>query len=532
MPRTSTDASSDDPEHAPRRRREKKKLLAAAVRSLMELRQRSDMTSADVKTVARTLGVHERTVWRRLEKAQALGTADLPERPRFTITEEIRIKLAYHHGNIKAVHLEMLDEAADARDVPSLSTLHRTVKRDLPPGDLAGLREGIPASRAHDPHLRRPPTCRNEEWEGDHKQVPILVWADGRLVKPWVTWFCDCHTGMTMGWAVTPHYPHRASILAALRACILTDEVHGPAGGLPRRIRIDRGRDFLSRAVTEAMGCFSVQVDVLPPYTPHRKGSIENLNRAATSMFFSTLPRYTKAQKLDTKRRVGDKDPALSFEAFVDLFAKWVRTRNAEHRMQGYGDVTPLESWLSDDTPLREPPLEDLHVFLLEEERSTRIIHGHGIRWQNRDYVGAWMTGRTGTQVRIRYQPHHPRAIEVFDAHTDQHLGTAHLADEASEDEIRAVYEARDERVRRLRRDLADAKRRRRRRFQAVTQAEPARTAGTMTRAQAAAELASTRRSRAKDDGVPAGYMPRRVTPGARWAMPAPASTEENSTAR
>ncbi|MFJ3644456.1 Mu transposase C-terminal domain-containing protein [Streptomyces murinus] len=280
----------------------------------------------------------------------------------------------------------------------------------------------------------------------------------------------------------------------------------------------------------QAMGAFGVRVDVLPAYTAHLKGSIENLNRAATSMFFSTLPRYTKAQKLDIKRRVGDKDPAMVFEAFVDQFATWVRTRNAEHRMQGYGNLTPLESWLDDDAPLRVPPLEDLHLFLLEEERSTRVIHGHGIRWQNRDYVGAWMTGRTGTEVRIRYQPHHPRTIEVFHARTDQHLGTAYLADEASEEEIRAVYEARDEQVSRLRRDLDAARRLRRRRFKAVTRAEPARTAGTMTRAQAAAELAPTRRLRAKDDGVPADYMPRRVTPGAGWAMPHPASPEEKST--
>ncbi|MER8261840.1 transposase family protein [Streptomyces albidoflavus] len=528
MPPTTADNPSDHADNTPQRRREKKKLLAAAVRSLLQLRELGKMTSADVKAVARTLRVHERTVWRRLEKAQALGTADLPARPRFTITDDIRIKLAYHYGNIKAVHREMLHEADDEGDVPGLSTLHRAVKRDLPPGDLAGLREGIPAARAHDPHLRRPPTRRNEEWEGDHKQAPVLVWAQGRLVKPWVTWFCDCHTGMIMGWAVTPHYPHRASILAALRACILTDEVHGPAGGLPRRIRIDRGKDFLSRAVSEAMGVFSVQVDVLPPYTPHLKGSIENLNRAATSMFFSALPRYTRTQKLDARRRAGDKDPALTFEAFVDLFAQWVRTRNAQHRMQGSGDLTPLEVWLDDDTPLREPPLKDLNVFLLEEERSTRIIHGHGIRWQNRDYVAAWMTGRTGTPVRIRHQPHHPRTIEVFDAHTDQHLGSAHLADEASEEEIRAVYEARDERVRRLRRDLAEAKRRRRRRFQAVTQAEPARQAGTMTRTQAAAELARPRRSPAGDTEVPAGYMPRRVTPSTRWAIPQPADTQEN----
>jgi putative transposase len=486
----------------------------------MVLRERGELTTVEVRLVARTLGVHERTVWRRLDQARTTGTPDLKPRPHFEVTDELRVKLAYHRGNVKRVHEEMLDEAADAEDVPSLSTLRRALRRDLTPGDLAGLRSGIPASRAHDPHLRRPPTCRNEEWEGDHKQVPVWVWADGRLVKPWVTWFCDCHTGMIMGWAITPHFPHRGSILAALRSCILTDDVHGPAGGLPRRIRIDRGKDFLSKAVTEALGAFSVHVDVLPPYTPHLKGSIENLNRAATSMFFSTLPRYTKAQKLDAKRRVGEKSPALTFEGFVGRFAPWVRTRNAEHRMAGYGDVTPLESWNSDDTPLNEPPLKDLHAFLMEADRSTRVIHGHGIRWQSRDYVGAWMTGRTGTEVRVRYQPHHPRAIEVFHARTHQHLGTAYLADEASEEEIREVYQSRNERVRRIRRDLAEAERLRRRRFQPVTQAGPARPAGTMTRKQAAAELRTVRPASVKDDGVPAGYMPRRVTPGARWAIP------------
>ncbi|QYA98915.1 DDE-type integrase/transposase/recombinase [Streptomyces anulatus] len=529
MRRAPIGTAADEPALAPSAR-EQRALLTAGVRSLVVLRERGELTSAEVKTVARTVGVHERTVWRRLEKAKASSTADLAPRSRYSVTDEVRIKLAYYRGNIKRVHQEMLEEADDPKQVPSLSTLHRAVKLDLAPGDLAGLRSGIPASRALDPHLKRPPTCRNEEWEGDHKQAPVLVWAAGRLVKPWITWFCDCHTGVTMGWAVTPHYPHRGSILAALRSCILTDDIHGPAGGLPRRIRIDRGKDFLSRAVTQAMGSFGVHVEVLPPYTPHLKGSIENLNRAATSMFFSTLPRYTKTQKLDTKRRTGEKDPALTFENFVDLFAQWVRTRNTEHRTAGRGNLTPMDSWNSDTTPLREPPLKDLHVFLMEGERSTRVIHGHGIRWQGRDYIGAWMTGRTGTQVTVRYQPHHPRAIEVFHAQTHQHLGTAHLADEASEEEIQAVYQARDDRVRRIRRDLAEAQRRRRRRFQPATQPGPARLAGTMTSKQATAELARTRTSRPKDDGVPAGYMPRRVIPGARWAIPTPpASTPEDT---
>ncbi|AKA01195.1 transposase [Streptomyces noursei ZPM] len=508
-----------DPAYTARRRRERDELIEPAVRALLQLAEKGELTTAHVHLSAHTLGVHIRTVWRNLARAR-LNQPLRRIRDRFEVTDHIRVLLAYYRGNIKRVHEELVKDAEKAGVEPvSLSTLHRAIKRDLTPGDLAGLRAGLPASRSHDPHLRRPPTARNEEWEGDHKQVPVLVSASGRLVKPWVTWFCDCHTGMTMGWAVTAHYPHRGSILAALRSCILRDGTYGPAGGLPTRVRIDRGKDFLSRAVQEALGVFAVQVDVLPPYTPHLKGSIENLNRAATSMFFSTLPRYVHAQKLDARRRVGEKDPALTFEGFVELFSRWVQTRNAEHKMAGYGEVTALECWNSDPTPIRDVPAEDLHAFLLEGGRSTRVIHGHGIRWDGRDYMAGWMTGRSGTRVHIRFQPHHPQEIEVFDADNTRHLGTAYLADQASEEQIEEVYQARTERARSLRRDLRKAETLRRRRFKPVTTAGPAVAEGAMTRKQAAKELHSLRSRRPAED-LPADYMPRRIKPSSRWAVP------------
>ncbi|MDF3300093.1 transposase family protein [Streptomyces tropicalis] len=475
--------------------------------------------------------MHVRTVWRNLARAR-LGEPLQRSRDRFEITDDIRVLLAYHRGNVKAVHGELAMDAEKTGATPvGLSTLHRAVKRDLTPGDLAGLRAGLPASRSHDPHLRRPPTARNEEWEGDHKQAPVWVWADGRLVKPWVTWFCDCHTGMIMGWAVTPHFPHRGSVLAALRSCILRGDTYGPAGGLPTRIRIDRGKDFLSRAVQEALGAFAVQVDVLPPYTPYLKGSIENLNRAATSMFFSKLPRYTKAQKLDTRRRSGEKDPPLTFEGFVERFAKWVHERNTEHKMADYGGLTPLEWWNSEDTPLREVSAEDLHAFLLEGDRSTRVIHGHGIRFQGRDYMAGWMTGRSGTRVHVRFQPHHLEQIEVFDADNRHHLGTAYLADRATDEQIEQVYQARTERARRLRRDLRRAEALRRRRFKPHTTAGPARADAAMTRQQAVKELRTLRSNRPADD-LPPDYMPRRVIPPGRWAVPStpePTQPEERT---
>ncbi|MGW1728421.1 Mu transposase C-terminal domain-containing protein, partial [Streptomyces sp. NPDC002306] len=150
----------------------------------------------------------------------------------------------------------------------------------------------------------------------------------------------------------------------------------------------------------------------------------------------------------------------------------------------------------------------------------------NGIGFKGRDYMAGWMTGRSGTRVHVRFQPHHLEQIEVFDADNRHHLGTAYLADQATDEQIEQVYQARTERARRLRRDLRRAEALRRRRFKPHTTAGPARTDAAMTRQQVVKELRTLRSNRPADD-LPADYMPRRITPSSRWAVPStPEPTE------
>jgi hypothetical protein len=116
--------------------------------------------------------------------------------------------------------------------VPSLPTLHRALHRDLDPGERAGLAAGERAARKHDVFLARP-RGRNQVWETDHVQVPVLVDVEGTARRPWITWFTDCATNAITGLAVTPGYPSRESVLAALRAAVLREDPYGPCGGLP-----------------------------------------------------------------------------------------------------------------------------------------------------------------------------------------------------------------------------------------------------------------------------------------------------------
>jgi putative transposase len=290
---------------------EQRGLRDAAVHRLVELGRAGPLSREQVALVARGVGVSDRTVWR--WAAQALGRAEPVVRPRMALDERLRERLAFWRGNVAAVHRELVDAAAaGGPPAPGLTTLRRAVREALSPGDLAGLSKGERAAWAHDVFLRRPSSYRNAAWEGDHVEAAVEVDVDGRLVKPWVTWFIDCATNVVPGVAVTPCPPSRESILAALRAAISVEEPYGPAGGLPQLVRVDRGKDFLSKTVTAACAVFAVRVADLPGYTPHLKGSVETLNGAVTTMFFAGLPRYTEAPRLANGKPADPDAPAFA----------------------------------------------------------------------------------------------------------------------------------------------------------------------------------------------------------------------------
>jgi len=64
-------------------------------------------------------------------------------------------------------------------------------------------------------------------------------------------------------------------------------------GGLPGRVRLDRGKESLCQAVTRALGVFAVPVDDLPARKPYRKGTVEVLSGALEEMLLVSLPACT-----------------------------------------------------------------------------------------------------------------------------------------------------------------------------------------------------------------------------------------------
>lgn len=391
------------------------------------------------------------------------------------------------------------------------------MRRDLTPGERAGLRAGPEAARALDVFARRPPTWRNHTWEADHVQAPLPVDADGTPVRPHITWFIDTTTKVVTGVAVTPGHPTRASILTALRAAVLRHDPYGPAGGIPENLRIDRGKDFLSTTVTTALGTLGVTTRALPPYSPHLKGTVENLNGAVDRMLFAALPGYTPTPQ-PRRRDRRPTQPPLTFRDFTTEVLRWVTWWNTEHRPQALAGRTPLEAWNADPTPLTDIPADQLWSLTLEDDGRPRPITSHGVRFRKRDYVAAWMTGHLGRTVRVRHMPHHLHEIELCDPTTGRHLGTAYLANAATDEQLDALRRARAARARRLRADTKAAEKLRRERFAPTTTPDDARRLQALTALDADRELDHADHVDLATLALPDLIPP--TPPPAHWATP------------
>lgn len=224
-----------------------------------------DLSGEHVRLVAATVGVSERTVWRWVQTRRRPPPRTSPG---FGIDAELRVRLAYWRGNASALHCELVErERGGGPRAPSLKTLHRAIRRDVPPGDLAGLREGERARRKFDVYLQRPATYRNAAWEGDHVEAPVQVDVDGVAVRGVGDVVrrrharCDPRCCGDGGESEPGQCAGRAAGVGAAPCAVRAGRwPSGRGAHLP-------GKDFLSGTVQEALGAFAVRVVPLPGYT-------------------------------------------------------------------------------------------------------------------------------------------------------------------------------------------------------------------------------------------------------------------------
>lgn len=120
---------------------------------------------------------------------------DRGSRPRrgYQLSEADRDAYLDWRGNVAAL---WRDRVARGESVPPLWTLQRAFAKQMSPGERAAAVEGVEGRRRHQVYLRWESPARNARWEGDHKELPVLVTPPrgARPCKPWATLFLDCYS--------------------------------------------------------------------------------------------------------------------------------------------------------------------------------------------------------------------------------------------------------------------------------------------------------------------------------------------------
>jgi putative transposase len=465
---------------------------ATLVARLRDKRAGGAAISADVRRAAAALAVAESTVWRWL--AASDGSSRL--RRGYELTEADRDAYLDWRGNVAAL---WRDRIKRGKPVPPLRTLQRAFAEQMSPGERAAAVEGAEGRRRHQVYLRWEATARNARWEGDHKELPVLVTPPRgiRACKPWVTLFLDCYSRLIMGWALSLH-PNSATVLAALRRGLLIDPDRGPFGGVPVALVPDNGLEFATTALEKVCTTLGVELEPTDSYAPHQKGKLERTNLTMDQEFLCGLPFYTEGPRAVDGRLFGPEAPPMALGLFVDLFAQWVIEYNTERAHSALAGQTPLQRWNADATPVRQMPEEQLRWLLLADK--TRTINKDGIHFDGVTFIAGELNGLVGEQVQVRYTPHDLRKIEVFQG--DQWLCTAYPQGQLSEEERAAVLARRHADAAELGRRQRRASRRARAQLAPITQPGEVEDTTTITTKQARDERRGGGPGQGRDEGL------------------------------
>ena len=461
LPRDATDSASVDPG----RRHRSTEQWARVVASLEAVRERDASVSDAVAAAALLLGVSRSTVWRRLRR----GADDQVRQPRsrYVLSDADRTALYLAGGNAAAF-------ARGREGEPSISarTLQRAVAREMSAMERDYISHGWRAARGKGMFQQLPDGHRNAEWQTDHKQLGVtVVLPNGATGKPWITAFVDVATRVVQGWAIDLR-PTATTVTCALRrALMLTPFAPGetePAehGGAPARLRFDNGREFLARALGDAVAELGIEPLRCHPYQPHRKGRIERWHRTLDQTLLAGLPFYDGGARMADGGLYGDRGSMLTLEQLVGMVAVWIADYH-DRTHAGLHGATPRQAWLADATPIREVPAEQLRGLL---HRESRRLGKYGIRVDNVWYLPPKLFGARG-QVQVRYDKHAPTELLVYV--NGVYADTAFPQDTATPEQLERFYEEKRRIVDQLRRDRARATRASRLRIRPMSGAGP-----------------------------------------------------------
>lgn len=370
---------------------------------------------------------------------RGLGRTDQRDEPPPEARSEFeRRYLDLRKPTLTAVHAEMRLLAREHGWwwFGSIGTLRRWVQRTYTKAQLTLGRHGNDAYRRQcEPYLQLDPDSYEpgECYVGDHHQLRQWAMHQGKLIRPWLTAWCDMATGLFVGWSIVPS-PNQATILAAARDAVIRHDNH-----IPKEWLVDNGKDYRGHAIAgtahaqrkrylqrgyldeiDVAGVFGLlgsEIRFALPYGPNSK-PVERHFQSLENSFGRRLPTYTGSDPNDRPEDLQKilATPTLvpSLEQLAEQWGSYIdQVHNAAPHPVFHSPRQELFDARTTTRPLANPDVLDLLMVLWSQPVK---VSRNGVRFRNLLY-GQWepqLLSLQGSEVLVSYDPADISSVGVW----------------------------------------------------------------------------------------------------------------------
>ncbi|MBZ0280518.1 MAG: Mu transposase C-terminal domain-containing protein [Anaerolineae bacterium] len=322
-------------------------------------------------------------------------------------------------------------EKQDQLKLPSESTIRRRI-RTAGEKRILGRRLSRREQQSESDVQPGPRSIRIlERVEIDHTTLDLFVVdeTDGLPIgRPHITACIDKYSGLVPGWHVGFNHGGYESIMLCLQHAFLPKpdyrKLYGtqhdyPVYGLFEKLCVDRGQDFTSRNLQNALAELGIIREEMPAETPWFKGSIERYFRSVNQQLLKGKPGYTFGSVMQLGDYEAQKDAVISLSGFLEIFHLFMVDIYPYKWHRGL-EAVPMERW-QESRKLYQPDLcEDavaLKRILLPS--AERTLQTRGIEWECNFYRGSGLARlrehHGSKKVRFKYNPDNMDEIYVRD---------------------------------------------------------------------------------------------------------------------
>jgi len=310
-------------------------------------------------------------------------------------------------------------------------------------------------------------TRLNELWQIDASPADMLC-TDGR----YSVYVCIDIFSRRLVVAVSKT-PSAQAVALLMRKAIL-------AWGVPERLKLDNGSDFIAKSSQRLFASLQIEVEFSRPFSPWEKGHVERAIKTFQHDLTPLLPGFVGHNVADRKvieerkafsARLGQ-DDARAFG--VELTAKelqsycddWAEKRYGERAHSALKGVSPnarAASYAGKIRRVENPRGLDLLLAPLAGSDGLRTVGKQGLRIEGSFYLPSSVL--PGEKVFVRMDPADLGVAYLFSLDGERYLGDAICPELAGVDPIKALAEAKkaqkallDDGVARLRSDIKKIK--------------------------------------------------------------------------